>query len=67
MLMSEFSVEVEYEKISIKKKTVLAIAIECNCHAYVSKRKNIKCIFKVESDAIDFSNIVSGHIPLAST
>lgn len=67
MLMSEFSVNVEYEKISIKKKTVLAIAIECNCHAYVSKRKSIKCLFKVESDAMDFSNIVSGHIPLAST
>lgn len=66
MLMNQFSVEVVYEKVSIKKKTVLAIAIECNCHGYVSKRKSIKCVFKVESDAMDFSNIVSGHIPLAS-
>lgn len=65
--MGEFSVTVEYSKVSIKKKTVLAIAIECYCHGYISKRKSMKCIFKVESDAIDFSKIISGHIPLESS
>jgi hypothetical protein len=64
--MNGFSVTVWYEKISIKKKTVLCLALECYSHAYISKRKCIQLLFNVESDAIEFYKIISEHIPVQS-
>jgi hypothetical protein len=58
---AEFSVEVIYKKVSLKPNGIFGLAIECYSCAYQKAQSHSIHYFRVESDAMEFVDILQLH------
>ena len=58
---SEFSVKIYNNKVTLKPNGIFALAIECYSSAYAHKSKHSIYYFRVESDAMEFAEILQLH------
>ena len=58
---AEFNVKVIYKKVGLKPNGIFALAIECYSCAYIKASSYSIHYFRVESDAMEFVNILQLH------
>ena len=58
---AEFSVEIKYKKVTLSPTGIQCLAIECYASAYSSNKTSSTHYFRVESDAMEFVEIVNLH------
>ena len=58
---NEFSVKVYHKKISLNKHGLFGLALECFSCAYSKEKTNTTFFFRVESDAMEFVEILQLH------
>jgi len=58
---AEFNVKVIYKKVGLKPNGIFALAIECYSCAYEKAENHSIHYFRVESDAMEFVNILQLH------
>ena len=58
---AEFSVEVKYKKVTLSPIGIQCLAIECYASAYSNNKTSSTHYFRVESDAMEFVEIVNLH------
>ena len=58
---SEFSVKINHKKVTLSKKGILSLAVECFACAYDEQKTSTTLFFRVESDAMEFVQILDLH------
>jgi hypothetical protein len=58
---SEFNVKIYNDRVTLKPNGIFAIAIECYTTAYAHKAKHSIYYFRVESNAMEFAQILQLH------
>jgi len=58
---SEFSVKIYNNRVTLKRNGIFALAIECYSSAYAHQQKHSTYYFRVESDAMEFAEILQLH------
>lgn len=58
---AEFNVKIQYNKVSLSKKGILGLSIECYSCAYTIYKLYSIHYFRVESDAMEFVDLLNLH------
>jgi len=58
---SEFSVKIYNNKVTLSPSGIFALAIECYSSAYAHQQKHSTYYFRVESNAMEFVDILQLH------
>ena len=58
---SEFSVKIYNNKVTLSPNGIFALAIECYTSAYAHQQKHSTYYFRVESNAMEFAQILQLH------
>lgn len=60
--MTSFSVDIPYNKVTLPAIGIIGLGIECFSFSHKIKKKSIIVFFAVESDAMEFLDLLALHV-----